>query len=354
MGLAHAERVAEAVRRAAAADPVLAAFVAGGPEGPAEPFFVKNLERVQGDERDAIVLSVGYGSRRADGRLLHQFGPLNLEGGERRLNVAITRARRRMTVVSSFTSADLDPARLGAEGAAMLQRYLAYAEAGGRGGSGPTVADGPLDPFEEDVHDQLVAAGVPVMARYGAGRPWIDLVAGHPEHPDRPVLAIELDGPQYHGLGTTRDRDRLRPEHLARLGWRVHRTWSTDWWQARDAEVARLLGAWRAAVEEHDAALAAPEQATPPPDAGTTGDGRDAPVNPVRGARPPVPRGRPIGEHRPEDLVALVRWIEADGRLRTGDELLAEAMAELGFRRRGVRIVAALEAAIAATRATSA
>ena len=88
-----------------------------------EPFFVKNLERVQGDERDAIVLTVGYG-KTPHGRVLHRFGPLNLEGGERRLNVAITRARRSMTVVSAIAADDLDPARLRARGAVMLRDFL--------------------------------------------------------------------------------------------------------------------------------------------------------------------------------------------------------------------------------------
>ena len=95
-----------------------------------EKFFVKNLERVQGDERDAILISIGYG-KSADGRMLYRFGPLNQEGGERRLNVAVTRARSRIGVISSFSSADMDPARLKADGAKMLRDYLRYAESGG-------------------------------------------------------------------------------------------------------------------------------------------------------------------------------------------------------------------------------
>lgn len=132
-----------------------------------EPFFVKNLERVQGDERDAIILSVGYGKRNADGRLTYHFGPILREKGERRLNVAITRARSRLTVVSSFGAEDMDPARSTNRGVELLRAYLAYVASGGDDlGSGP--AEHPqLNPFEIDVRDRLVAAGVPVVAQYG-------------------------------------------------------------------------------------------------------------------------------------------------------------------------------------------
>ncbi len=127
LGITHAARIEEAVRRALASAPDVAEFF---DDAAPERFFVKNLERVQGDERDAVILSIGYG-KTPHGRVLHRFGPLNLEGGERRLNVAITRARRRMTVVSSFAAADLDPSRLKARGALMLRDFLAYAASGG-------------------------------------------------------------------------------------------------------------------------------------------------------------------------------------------------------------------------------
>ena len=124
LGIKHAHRIEEALRRALTGAEGVGGFF---DEDPPERFFVKNLERVQGDERDAIILSIGYG-KTPHGRVLHRFGPLNLEGGERRLNVAITRSRRRMTVVSSLVAADLDPSRLKARGAVMLRDFLAYAE----------------------------------------------------------------------------------------------------------------------------------------------------------------------------------------------------------------------------------
>jgi hypothetical protein len=128
LGLRHANRVDDALRLALADHPDVADFFA---DDRPERFFVKNLERVQGDERDAIILTVGYG-RTPHGRVLHRFGPLNQAGGERRLNVAITRARSRMTVVASFGAGDLDPARLSAQGARLLREYLAYAASGGQ------------------------------------------------------------------------------------------------------------------------------------------------------------------------------------------------------------------------------
>src|ERR1019366_4430859 len=131
-----------------------------------EPFFVKNLERVQGNERDTIILTIGYG-KSADGRMLYRFGPVNNEGGERRLNVAITRARARMTVVSSFSATDMDPAKLRSEGAKMLGRYLAYTESGGSD-LGHVAMDKPvLYPFGRDVKSRLRSTRFPLIPQYG-------------------------------------------------------------------------------------------------------------------------------------------------------------------------------------------
>jgi hypothetical protein len=170
MGIKHANRISEALRRATVTNADPDAFFDGTASAQArkEPFFVKNLERVQGDERDAIILAIGYG-KSSDGRMLYRFGPVNNQGGERRLNVAITRARSRMTVVSSFSAADMDPSRLRAEGARMLGRYLAYAESGGAD-LGHVARDKPdLNPFERDVEARLRAAGIPLVPQYGQG-----------------------------------------------------------------------------------------------------------------------------------------------------------------------------------------
>ncbi|NUU24348.1 MAG: DNA helicase, partial [Streptomycetaceae bacterium] len=331
MGIKHADRIDLALRRALATRSHLHRFFA---ERGNEPFFVKNIERVQGDERDAIILSVGYAPG-PDGRMLYRFGPLNQQGGHRRLNVAVTRAKRRMTVVSSFSSHDLDPAKLRADGARMLRSYLQYAES--IGAAAGITGGVPANPFEADVLEKLTAAGIPLIPQYGVGGHRIDFAARHPEDPNRMVLAIEADGSAYHASPTARDRDRLRQEHLERLGWRFHRIWSTDWFHRRDAEIARAVSAYQ------DAVAGVPDEE---PDV----VGR-AVVPPARvGEAPELAIGLPIADYPFEKLVDLMRWIESDGRLRTSEDVLSEAMARLGFARRGPRIVDTLTRAIQTAR----
>ncbi|MEV6964325.1 AAA domain-containing protein [Hamadaea sp. NPDC051192] len=332
MGIKHADRIDAALRRALASRSYLHRFFT---EKGAEPFFIKNIERVQGDERDAVILSVGYGPG-PDGRMLYRFGPLNMQGGQRRLNVAITRAKRRMTVVSSFSAHDLDPQRLRADGARLLRAYLQYAEGIG---AAPGVTGGvPANPFEADVLARLTEAGIPLVPQYGVGGHRIDFAATHPDDPNRMVLAIEADGATYHSSPTARDRDRLRSDHLERLGWRFHRIWSTDWFHRRDAEIARAVEAYRDALAGiEDPSLAPLVQPI---------------AVPTRTGEPPeVTPGLPITEYTQSTLVDLMRWIESDGRLRTEDDVLNEAMVRLGFTRRGPRIVEALSRAIATARA---
>ena len=245
LGMRHAERIDLAVRAAltSEADPGVEAFF--GEDVP-EPFFVKNLERVQGDERDAIILSVGYG-KHADGRMRYQWGPLLRDGGERRLNVAATRAKQRLTVVSSFSSHDVDPGRLTKPGAKLLADYLEYAGSGGTpvAASGAAASTGP---FETDVASRLAELGIMVVPQYGVGGYRVDFAAAHPDDPSLMILAIEADGVSYRDSGSVRDRDRLRKEHLERLGWRVHRLWSTSWFTHPEAELAKLRTAYDQAV----------------------------------------------------------------------------------------------------------
>lgn len=350
MGIKHANRIEEALRRARQTDDILDAFVTGeaSPAARRDKLFVKNLERVQGDERDAIILTVGY-TKSSDGRMQYRFGPLNNAGGERRLNVAVTRARKRITVVSSFTAADLDPTKLRAEGAQMLGRYLAYAESGGTN-LGDSAKDKPdLNPFERDVEAQLTKAGIPLIAQWGCSGYWIDYVAQHPTQPGRMVLAIECDGVTYHSSATARDRDRLRQEHLERLGWRFHRIWSTEWFRHRDSEIARAAAAYQAAVAAADTDPVAEPVEPPEPAASVLA------AQPPPARRGPMPVRAGLGSitaysHR--DLVALVAWIESDTLLRTEEDLLNEAVFLLGFKRRGKNIVDALHSAITDARRT--
>jgi REase_MTES_1575/AAA domain len=257
LGVTHATRVDEALRRALAGvdGPVLTFFDEDRPEA----FFVKNLERVQGDERDDVILTIGYG-KTPHGRVLHRFGPLNIEGGERRLNVAITRARRSMTVVSSIAAEDLDPTRLRARGAVMLRDFLAYA-AGGRlpapvgsaagasaayGASGASGASGKAgvgSVVMADLARRLRGHGLVVHESLGASADPVDLAVEDPARAGRLVLAVESDGPTYAAMRTTRDRDRLRAEQLQRLGWRHVRVWSTDVFRDPARDVARILEA---------------------------------------------------------------------------------------------------------------
>lgn len=302
LGVKHAERIDAALRSALTKHGDLEGFFA---EDGAEPFFVKNLERVQGDERDAIILSIGYG-KHPDGRMRYQWGPLLRDGGERRLNVAATRAKHRLTLVSSFSSHDVDPDRLTKAGAKMLADYLDYAGSGGTvsaasaGGS-----DGDLSAFEADVRDRLAQCGITVVPQYGVGGYRVDFAATHPDDADRMVLAIEADGASYHRSGSVRDRDRLRSEHLRRLGWSFHRIWSTSWFHDPASEVAKLRDAYTEAVDQSDA-IAGPrppiELSEPPePAAPVEGSGL-ASAAPERAAAPatsevlrPAPSAKAIG-----------------------------------------------------------
>lgn len=341
MGIAHAQRIEEGVRSALGDDrDDLEGFF---DEDREEPFFVKNLERVQGDERDAVILSVGYG-KNADGRLLYRFGPLNVEGGERRLNVAVTRAKERMTLVSSFDHLDMDPGRSQARGVELLRAYLEYCASNGTKLAEVGAERPPLNPFEIDVRDRLTRAGLNLEPQFGCSGYRIDFAAKHPDHPGQMVLAIECDGASYHSAPTARDRDRLRQEQLERLGWTFHRIWSQDWFENKEREVERAEEAFRQALAAVDGEVAPGE--TPAPTA------EEQPRSHRDGPRPiPAANGRSISEYTSEELVSLIRWIESDGLLRTKAELRDEAIELLGYRRRGPRIVAAVDAAIDRARA---
>ena len=357
MGIKHSDRIEESLRRALKERPDLEDFF---DESRQEKFFVKNLERVQGDERDAIILSVGYG-KNPDGRLLYRFGPLNNEGGERRLNVAITRAKNRMTLVSSFAHADMDPDRSTKLGVELLRLYLQYAQSGGENLGERSLEIPELNPFEVDVRDTLERAGIPLSAQYGSSGFRIDFAAKHPVQPGRMVLAIECDGASYHSSETARDRDRLRQQQLERLGWKFHRIWSQDWFTNKERETEKALTAYQAAVaaadteDETDAAVDTDEGmlgriVAPTPLAAPSLDADGTAPSPARAPRPAVYRGRPITDYTQAQLRAIVRWIESDTLLRTRDELIEEVMRDLGFLRHGKRIDAAIKRAIASER----
>jgi very-short-patch-repair endonuclease len=206
-----------------------------------EPFFVKNLENVQGDERDVIFISVGYG-RTADGRLSMNFGPLNQEGGERRLNVLITRAKRRCEVFTNLTGDDIDLGKTKARGVVALKRYLNFAQTGELDIAVPT-GKGADSPFEEAVADALRDAGYRIEHQVGVGGFFIDLAVVDEQRPGRYMLGIECDGASYHSARSARDRDRLRQQVLEGMGWQIHRIWSTDWFKRPESELRRAVEA---------------------------------------------------------------------------------------------------------------
>jgi very-short-patch-repair endonuclease len=253
LGSTHRDRIDAKLRHAQADRADLSDFF--DPDNK-ERFFVKSLEEVQGDERDAIILTVGYCGRRTDGRVRHSWGPITNEGGERRLNVAITRARSRLTIVTSFRTEETDPSGLRHAGGKLLCEYLRYVDSGGSDIGSPDRSESALNPFELDVKQRLESAGIAVTPQYGVGRSRIDFAAAHPRFPSRMVLAIEADGASYHSSHTARDRDRLRQQALEKLGWKFHRIWSTDWFTDPDSEVAKVRAAYDRAVRNSDNANA--------------------------------------------------------------------------------------------------
>lgn len=205
-----------------------------------EVMFVKNLENVQGDERDVVIISVAYGPRiAASGLDSMHFGPVSTEGGERRLNVLFTRARFRCEVFVSFNSGDIDLARTRKEGARVLKRFLKFAETGQLDFPLPTGGDAD-SPFEEAVAQAIVDVGYSVDPQVGSGGFKIDLAVKHPNQPGRYILAVECDGATYHSARWARERDRLRQEILEGLGWSFYRIWSTDWFRNPNREKQKL------------------------------------------------------------------------------------------------------------------
>lgn len=213
----------------------------------AEPFFVKNLENVQGDERDVIYISIGYG-RSEDGYMAMSFGPLNNEGGEKRLNVLITRAKLRCEIFTNITSNDIDLNRTQKYGIRVLKEYLYFAEHGKLNLTEETGL--PEDSyFEKSVADKLTHLGYIVRKQVGSQSFYIDLAIVDPENPGRYILGIECDGAMYHTARSARDRDRLRQQVLENIGWNIHRIWSTDWFRHPEEELKRVVQAIEKAKE---------------------------------------------------------------------------------------------------------
>ena len=243
-----------------------------------EPLFIKNLENVQGDERDVIFFSITFGPDAA-GKTTMNFGPLNGEGGHRRLNVAISRAREGVVIYSSLLPEQIDLARIRAAGVRDLKHYLEFALKGPRALTEQSTPTGlePDSPFESAVIQILRDRGWVVHPQVGCSGYRIDIGVVDPRAPGRYLVGIECDGRTYHSGATARDRDRLRQHVLEGLGWRIHRIWSTDWWLNPEGEVLKVMARLHSLLEnsepsddepvlEDDASQAEPVKASNAPE----------------------------------------------------------------------------------------
>lgn len=208
-----------------------------------EPFFIRNLETVQGDERDTIIFSIGFGYDK-DGKFLMNFGPLSKNGGERRLNVAITRARYNLKLVGSIMPADISINKINSIGPKLLRQYIDYAINGPKAILAETQVDKEVSfdsPFEEAVYTYLVEKGYNIATQVGCSGYRIDMAVRHPKYNGRFAIGIECDGASYHSARTARERDRLRQTVLEDMGWKIYRIWSTDWIKDSNSEKEKLL-----------------------------------------------------------------------------------------------------------------
>jgi very-short-patch-repair endonuclease len=206
-----------------------------------EPFAVKNLENVQGDERDVIFVSCTYGADLNSGKVMQRFGPVAGAGGRRRLNVLFTRAKQRLEVFSSMTHDQILGRPGEPNGVNDLRDYLRFAQTGVLADSGRRTGQAPDSYFEEAVMRVVESAGLRAIPQVGVSSYRIDIGVEHPSRPGEFLLGIECDGAMYHSAKTARDRDRLRQEVLERRGWKIHRIWSTDWFRQNQAARKRLL-----------------------------------------------------------------------------------------------------------------
>jgi very-short-patch-repair endonuclease len=216
-----------------------------------EPVFVKNLESVQGDERDIMYFSTTFGPDHS-GAVSMNFGPMNRDGGERRLNVAVTRARHELRVFASLKPEQIDLSRTKAEGVRDLKHFLEFAERGPRALAEAVFGTvGDFDsPFEQAVAERLGSKGWQVHPQVGVSSFRIDLGVVDPEAPGSYLAGVECDGATYHRSATARDRDKLREQVLRGLGWEILRIWSTDWWHDASGALDKVHARLETLLEE--------------------------------------------------------------------------------------------------------
>ncbi len=214
-----------------------------------EPFFVKNLENVQGDERDVIVISMTYGPGQDSGRVMQRFGPINSDDGWRRLNVLFSRSKRRMVVFSSMKEGDIKLTETTKRGVRELRNFLRFAESGMIDGTAEKTGRHPDSDFEIAVMESLKKAGFQCEPQVGAMGFFVDVGVVDPDDASSFVIGVECDGATYHSSRSARDRDRLRQEVLENMGWAIERVWSTDWFRDPERELARVVDVINSQIE---------------------------------------------------------------------------------------------------------
>ncbi|MCX7127205.1 DUF3320 domain-containing protein [Aeromonas sp.] len=315
-----------------------------------EPFFVKNLENIQGDERDKIFISIGYG-RNESGRIAKEFGPLNREGGHRRLNVLITRAKMAMRVFCNFRADELEIDAGASLGVRALKNFLKFAETGELEVARETgkAAD---SPFELEVIEALRERNYEVEPQVGTAGYFIDIAVKDLESPGRYVLAIECDGAAYHSSRSARDRDRLRQGVLEGLGWNFHRIWSTDWFRNPQQEITRAVTAIEAARAKIAERCDAIPEVVPEPKHEIIRGASAEEVVPnssqpyVKANLALVASSTELHQEKSERLARMIQSVVDVEAPVHSMEVTRRLMGAFGVTRAGVRITAAVEKAI--------
>ena len=344
LGSEHARNIQNEFDRQVGEDPSIQLFPEGRPD---EKFIIRHLESIQGDERDVVILSTGYGPREI-GKLRYDFGPINRDknlSGLRRLNVAVTRARKRVEVVSTINPYQYDDNKLNSIGAKGLIQYLRFVHSGGEDLGDLSADTVPMNPFEQDIYDSLRKQGIGMVPQYGVSGYRLDFAVQHPDSPGRFILAIEADGASYHSSETARDRDRIRQAHLERLGWQFHRIWSTEWFRNKETEVFLATQAVQEALNAYEAKPEPAETAPTPP---CEEPAAAAPEK--EGGEPLIPQLGSIDDYGSE-LAEYIVWFCSDGVLHSDDEIFEAVFSKLPFSRRGARIVSRIEDEIKQLRA---
>ena len=318
-----------------------------------EPIFIKNLENVQGDERDVILFSVGYGPD-SKGHVSMNFGPLNNEGGERRLNVAVSRARSEMIVFSTLRSEQIDLKRSQAKGVEGLKNFLEFAKTGTIiNNASNSFSDSPSFTGRDEeglsslVADELRQQGFEVETMVGSSEFKVDVAVVDPDHPERYLLGILCDGKNYYETKTARDREIVQPTVLGRLHWNVMRVWAVDWYANHEAVVDRI----KKKIEdirnhkepEESETEAVPELKVEPLATAPSAPSFSLPHREGRGGSP----SRDIKDIPMSEIKKALIYVTEQSISLPAEDLKRVAAQLLGFTHRGSRIDAVLDNAIA-------